>query len=162
MKKRFVFGAAAIALTLLLSACASTHTSERSAAETEDPSKITLAEAANSVSNSLVDLAATEQAAYHPVRPHPSPDPMAYGMGGKASIDWSGPVEPLVKQIAETVHYKTKVIGNAPAIPIIVTVNTKNQPIGDILSNVAYQCGKRADVIVYPETKVVELRYADN
>lgn len=164
MKKRFVFKATFIAaFALVLSACASQSSPPtRSAAENEDPSQITLAEAANSVSSSLVTLAATEQAAYHPINAHPSPDPITYGMGGKASIDWSGPAEPLIKQIADTVNYKLKVIGKAPAIPVIVTVNTKDQAIGDILSNVAYQCGKQADVIVYPETKVIELRYAGN
>ena len=163
MNKKIFSGVTSIAVVLLLSACTSNSTPpQRSAAESDDPSQITLAEAANSVSSSLVNLAATEQAAYHPVQTRPSPDPITYGMGGAASIDWSGPAEPLIKQIADSVNYKLKVVGKAPVIPIIITVNTKNQVIGDILSNVAYQCGKRADVIVYPETKVIELRYAGN
>lgn len=162
MNKTLVYGTI-LSCTLLLSACAShTKTTPQHPSSKNDPSQVTLAEAASSISNSLVSLAATEQAAYHPVSSHPSPDPESYGMGGKASLDWSGPVEPLVEQIADSVSYKVKVVGHAPAIPVIVTVNTKNEPIGDILSNVAYQCGQRADVVVYPETRVVELRYAGN
>lgn len=153
----------ALISTLLLSACASNTIDKAKSAQNEgDSSQITLAEAASSVSESLVNLAATEQAAYHPVSAHPAPDPVSYGMGGKASIDWSGPVEPVVKQISDATNYQLKVMGKSPAIPIIVTVNTKEEIIGNILSNIAYQCGKRADVVVYPQTHVIELRYLGN
>jgi defect-in-organelle-trafficking protein DotD len=90
------------------------------------------------------------------------PDPSTYGMGGRASIDWSGPIEPLIQQIAQTAYYRVKIIGREPAVPILVTINAKNEMLGDILSNVAFQCGKRADVILYPENQVIELRYAEN
>lgn len=153
----------ALLSAVLLSACASHTVDTAKPAHNEgDSSQITLAEAASSVSESLVNLAATEQAAYHPISAHPSPDPASYGMGGTASIDWSGPVEPVVKQISESTHYQLKVIGKSPAIPIIVTVNTKEEAIGTILSNIAYQCGKRADIVVYPQTHVIELRYLGN
>lgn len=153
----------ALMSALLLGACASDTLDKAKPAQNEgDSSQITLAEAASSVSQSLVNLAATEQAAYRPVTAHPSPDPVSYGMGGKTSIDWSGPVEPVVKQISDATSYQLKIIGKNPAIPIIVTVNTKEEAIGNILSNIAYQCGKRADIVVYPQTHVIELRYLGN
>lgn len=145
---------------IFLSSCASNHATN--ARSSSDPSNTTLAEAATSVSNSLENLAATEQAAFHPIAHQSMPDPSTYGMGGRASIDWSGPIEPLIQQIAQTAYYRVKIIGREPAVPILVTVNSKNEMLGDILSNVAFQCGKRADVILYPETQVIELRYAEN
>lgn len=145
---------------IFLVSCASNHAP--SARPSSDPSNVTLAEAATSVSNSLENLAATEQAAFHPIANQSMPDPSTYGMGGRASIDWSGPIEPLIQQVAQTAYYRVKVVGREPAVPILVTINSKNEMLGDILSNVAFQCGKRADVILYPETQVIELRYAEN
>ncbi len=143
-----------------LTACTSHRAPSNSS--TADPSNTSLVEAATSVSNSLENLAATEQAAFHPIGNQPMPDPASYGMGGRASIDWSGPIEPLLQQIAQTAYYRVKIVGREPAVPILVTINAKNQMLGDILSNVAFQCGKRADVILYPEMQVIELRYAEN
>ncbi len=145
---------------ILLVSCTSNHAPSTHSAS--DPSNVTLAEAATSVSNSLENLAATEQAAFHPIANQSMPDPSTYGMGGRASIDWSGPIEPLIQQIAQTAYYRVKIVGREPAVPILVTINSKNTMLGDILSNVAFQCGKRADVILYPETQVIELRYAEN
>lgn len=149
-----------LASCLYLVGCASQHTP--STHSSSDPSNVTLAEAATSVSSSLQNLAATEQAAFHPIANQSMPDPSTYGMGGRASIDWSGPIEPLIQQIAQTTYYRVKIVGREPAVPILVTINSKNEMLGDILSNVAFQCGKRADVILYPETQVIEIRYAEN
>lgn len=151
---------ASLMCCLILSGCASNHAPNTHSAS--DPSNVTLAEAATSVSNSLVNLAATEQAAFHPIGNQSMPDPATYGMGGRASIDWSGPIEPLIQQIAQTAAYRVTIVGREPGVPILVTINSKNEMLGDILSNVAFQCGKRADVILYPETQVIELRYAAN
>jgi len=121
-----------------------------------------LAEASYSVSRSMVDLAETAQSAHPTPNLSPPPSPASYGMGGVTSVDWSGPVEPLVKQLARASNYRVRVLGTSPAIPIIVTVNTKNVMLGDILRDVGYQCGERASLIVFPNSQVVELRYAKN
>ncbi len=121
-----------------------------------------LAEASYSVSRSLVDLAETAQAAHPIPKLAPPPAPATYGMGMATSVDWSGPVEPLLKQMAQSSDYRLRVLGSAPAIPIIVTVYAKNEMLGDVLRNVGYQCGRRASVVVFPESRVIELRYAKN
>jgi defect-in-organelle-trafficking protein DotD len=121
-----------------------------------------LAEASYAVSRSIVDLAETAQAA-HPLPPlAPPPSPASYGMGGLTTVDWSGPVAALLKQIAFTTNYRFRVLGTDPAIPVIVTIYAKNQMMGDILRDVGYQCGRRATVVVYPDCRVIELRYAKN
>lgn len=122
----------------------------------------TLAEASYSVSRSLVDLAETAQAAHPLPRLAAPPSPASYGMSGLTTVDWSGPVEPLVRQIAAAADYRVTVLGTAPAIPVIVTIYQKNAMLGDILRDVGYQCGRRAAVMVYPASRVIELRYAKN
>ncbi len=143
----------------LATGCSKTKTPTAPPAMGPDPSG-TLTEAATSVSRSLVELAQIEQAA-HPLTPiEAEPNPNSYGMGATASVDWSGPIEPLITHLAQITSYKIRVTGNAPAIPVLVTVYAKNVPVADILRDAAYQCGKRAQVIVFPETKTLELRYA--
>lgn len=121
-----------------------------------------LAEASYSVSRSVVDLAETAQAAHPLPSLAPPPSPATYGMAGLTSIDWSGPVEPLVKQIAYAANYRVRVLGTAPAIPLLVTVYAKNVMLGDVLRDVGYQCGRRGTITVFPESRVIELRYAKN
>jgi defect-in-organelle-trafficking protein DotD len=145
-------------ITLTLSACV-TRAPMRPKLDRTDNS---LAEASYSVSRSIVSLSETAQAA-HPLPdlgPPPSPD--SYGMGGLTSVDWSGPVEPLVKQLAGAADYRVRVLGTSPGIPVLVTVYDKNMMLADILRDVGYQCGRRASVVVYPESRVIELRYAKN
>ena len=125
-------------------------------------SEASLAEASYSVSRSVVDLAETAQAAHPLPDLAPPPSPATYGMAGLTTVDWSGPVEPLLRQIAKAANYRVRVLGTPPAIPVIVTIYTKNAMLGDILRDVGYQCGRRAAVVVFPETRVIELRYAKN
>lgn len=125
-----------------------------------DNASASLAEASYSVSRSIVSLSETAQAAHPLPKLNSPPNPASYGMAILASIDWSGPVEPVVRQIAKASHYRVRVLGTAPAIPVLVTVYDKNRMIADILRDVAYQCGRRAAIIVFPESRVIELRYA--
>jgi defect-in-organelle-trafficking protein DotD len=145
----------AIILCLLMSACAPINTPPPS--PTASAAEASLAAAAASISHSLVDLAAAEQSV-HGQTP-PPPNPASYGMNMIASIDWSGPIESLVRRIANATHYQVKILGSRPAIPILVTVSKRGKMIGDILRDAGYQCGKRANVIVYPSLHEVDLHY---
>ena len=89
--------ALSIVLPLALCAC-STPTPKTFDTSENDAS---LAEASYSVSRSLVDLAETAQASHPLPKLAPPPSPASYGMGMSSSIDWSGPVEPLLKQVAK-------------------------------------------------------------
>lgn len=121
-----------------------------------------LSEASYSVSRSIVSLAETAQAAHPSATLDPPPSPASYGMAQLTSVDWSGPVEPLVRQLAKASGYRLTVLGTPPAIPVLVSVYDKNMMLADVLRNVGYQCGKRATIAVYPENRVIELRYAKN
>jgi defect-in-organelle-trafficking protein DotD len=90
------------------------------------------------------------------------PNPASYGMAEPVSVDWTGPVESLIKQLATACNYRLRILGYQPAIPVLVTVNAKNEMIADVIRDVGYQCGRRANVVVFPESRVIELRYAKN
>lgn len=126
-----------------------------------DPAEAQLAEAATSVSKSLTSLNAIQQAATPPKYNPDPPDPASYGMANLVSLDWSGPIEPLVQQIAASTGYHVNIVGRAPAVPIIVSIAEKDTPIGIILRNAGYQCRNQADIVVYPKTRTIELRYVE-
>lgn len=146
--------------TLVLILCGCTQTALKSNNVSEN--EASLAEASYSISHSLVDLAQTAQAARPRAQLAPPPSPNSYGMGIATSIDWSGPVEPLLRQMAKSADYRLRTLGTAPAIPVIVTIYAKNELLGDLLRDVGYQCGRRASVVIFPESRVIELRYAKN
>jgi defect-in-organelle-trafficking protein DotD len=156
MKKHTHF-AVLIISSLILSGCA-----KPPATYTPDNASTSLAEASYSVSRSIVSLSETAQAAHPAPDLAPPPNPASYGMAGLTSVDWSGPVEPLVRQIARAANYRVCVLGVPPAIPVLVTIYDKNRMLADVLRDVGYQCGRRATVVVYPESRVIELRYAKN
>lgn len=144
-------------VTLFIAGCSSNqHAATR--ISSSDPAAVQLAEAATSVSHSLYQLAAIEKAA-SPHKPETLPDPSSYGMENLISVDWTGPVAAILQRIANVSHYKLRIIGTEPSIPIVVSVTVENEPIGNVLRNVAYQAHQRAHVILYPKQRVIELRY---
>lgn len=115
-----------------------------------------------SVENSLRDLAATQDIyAQNAINTDVLMTPQG-GMGGLASIDWSGPIEPLLETIGDMTNYRVKVFGPIPVIPVIVTISCRERLIADILKDTGLQAGKRANLVVYPTSRIIELRYAAN
>jgi defect-in-organelle-trafficking protein DotD len=143
---------------LVLCACASTQPQNNTPTSTD----VALAEASYSVSRSIVSLSEIAQSARPAPTMDPPPNPASYGMAGLTSVDWSGPVEPLIKQLTDASNYRLRVLGSKPAIPLLVSVYTKNMMVADLLRDIGYQCGRRATVVIFPDSRVVELRYAKN
>ena len=114
---------------------------------------------AMSVEDSLRTLALTQQVyAKEPINTDILVTPQG-GMGGITNIDWTGPIEPLLEKIGNLTHYRVKVLGPLPAVPIIVTLNACDRVIADVLKDAGIQAGKRANLVVYPTSRVIELRY---
>lgn len=124
-----------------------------------DPAIAKLAEAANTSSKNMLALAEIQQSVTPPPPTFQPANPAAYGMANLVSIDWAGPVEPLVKQIAGASGYRVEVLGTEPAVPIMVYVSVRNQQLGNVLRDVGFQVSHRASIVVFPNTKVIELRY---
>lgn len=118
-----------------------------------------LVNAASSIERSLKILASAQEAESPPIintAPLITPEG---GMGGKVDIDWTGPVAPLIEKIAKMTDYRVKILGNEPAIPIIITITARDTMIAEILQNASFQAGRRAHILVFPCDHVIEVRY---
>jgi len=153
---KYSFALVAISLCLLCG-CAP-HVAVRQ--PPADGATIKLAEAADSVSHSLIELAEIEAKATPPFPGKTLPDPNTFGMEAIASVDWAGPIEPLLAKIALASHYRLKTIGKPPALPILVSIDAREAQIGTILRDADFQAGKKAHVVVKPKAKLIELQYA--
>ncbi len=120
---------------------------------------IKLAEAANSVSRSLIELARIEKEARPSQQKH-LVNITNYNLQARASLDWSGPIEELMSRLAKASFYRLRVLGNEPAIPVLININSQDQQLADIFRNIDYLAGDKANVRIYPKSKIVELRYA--
>lgn len=129
-----------------------------------DPSAFTTVEgqlmaSAKSIERSLQVLASAQEAENPPiVNTGPLVTPEG-GMGGTVNIDWTGPIGPLLDRISKMADYRLKILGNEPAIPVVVTITAKGAILAEVLQNASFQAAKRAHVLIFPETRVIELRY---
>jgi len=143
---------------LSLSGCRTTE-SEVTVSSSPQASEAALVEAAQSIDNSLAVLASAQEAKSPPVvniGPLVTPEG---GMGGLADIDWVGPIGPLMTRLGDMTNYRVKFLGTPPAIPIVVSITTRDTAIAEILQNASLQAGQRAKVLVFPENRVIEVRY---
>jgi defect-in-organelle-trafficking protein DotD len=125
-----------------------------------DDATIKLAEAAVSVSDSMLEMARIEKVIIPPNKDNTLTIPNAYNMQARASVDWSGPIEELTARIAKAAHFKLRVLGQVPAVPVLISLSIKDVSLAELLRDIDYQAGRKADIHVYPNSQVVELRYA--
>ncbi|MBS0351732.1 MAG: type IVB secretion system lipoprotein DotD [Proteobacteria bacterium] len=163
--KNFFFLASA---TLVLAGCSTTVKHEvnlhyvaadQAPAEMNNQdAQVQLAEAASSVGKSLQQLSAMQMSVTPEVK-LPEIDAKTTGMTQVTSLDWYGPVLPLLEQIGKATGYKIQVLGQTPSIPVMVAISVNNQVMADILRNVTYQVHNKANIKVYAEKRIIELRY---
>lgn len=123
------------------------------------PSEEFLLETAQSIEKSLAVLASAQEAKSPPViniEPLITPEG---GMGGTADIDWVGPLGPLVTRLGEMSNYRVKFLGVPPPIPVVVSITARQTVIAELLQNASLQAGQRAKILVFPENRVIEVRY---
>ena len=131
-------------------------------AVTDGSAQAQIAEAATAVGHSLQQLSALELAT-HPGQKISKPiSANTPGLGHLASVNWTGPAEPLLEKIAEATKYQLRIIGKKPALPVLISLDIKNQPVATILRNITYQVVTKANIAVYPKTRTIELRYNGN
>jgi defect-in-organelle-trafficking protein DotD len=118
-----------------------------------------LADAADRASKSLETLAAVEYARAPgvPISPISEAPPE---LRRSITVNWVGPVEPITKMLSDRASYNFLVIGNNPPVPIVVSVDVQNRPVVDVMRDIGLQLGKRADLKVDAEKRVVEISYA--
>lgn len=118
-----------------------------------------LAEAAVSVGQSMQQMSAIDMATHPKTKLQEPLNPEVIGMTQPTSLDWSGPIEPLLERVANTANYHLRILGKEPPIPVLVAINMNDVPLADIVRNAAFQVEKKADITIYPESKTIELRY---
>lgn len=143
----------------MLAGCVSPY--DPPAPQPSDPAAFKLAEAATSVTSSLTTLEGIRKAE-NPQYQKQLPSANSFGMYQLTSIDWTGPIGPIVRKIAAAANYRLSVLGNPPAIPVIIAIHAKNLPLGQILRNIDYQAGRKAYIYVNARTRTIELRYANS
>lgn len=146
----------------LLSACSSGAINYKKPPynEPSDDASIKLAEAANSVSDSMHKMARIEKVVTPNNVNNMQRIPNAYNLQTRASVDWSGPIGELTARIAKAAHYRLHVLGQPPSIPVLISLDVNNHSLAEILRDIDYQAGQKAFIHVYPNNQVIELRYA--
>lgn len=120
-----------------------------------------LAESADRASSALEALASVEKARTPAVAMSPIGDVPAE-LRRTISVNWVGPIEPMAKTLADRAGYGFLVLGKAPSIPVVVSVDAENTRVVDVLRDVGLQLGMRGDVKVDAQSRMVEIYYAPN
>lgn len=146
--------------TAFLAGCASAVFKKPPNNNPSDDASIKLAEAASSVSDSMMQMARIEKVIRPPSKDNTLTIPTAYNLQARASVDWSGPIAELTERIARAAHYRLRVLGKPPAVPVLISLDIQDESLAEILRDIDYQARKRAYIHVYPNSQVIELRYA--
>lgn len=153
----------AVLLVALISGCAANPQKEEKPASTQpDPALSMLHKTARSIEQSLTQLAEAEQ--YEKMKQKPG-EPRIYaqiaGMEMTVTMPWQGGIEQAVSKLAGYSKFEVKFMGRPPAIPILVQIGRDPATVSDHLRNIGIQAGSRADVVVDPKKKIVEVRYGN-
>lgn len=151
----------ALLITFLLVACQNLVPQPHKANQMAqaDQALVDTAEAAVSISHSLSDLGLAQRNQQGMLKRESEANALPQVLARLVSIDWAGPVEPLVKQLADLTQLRVKVIGVEPPIPVLVSLNKRDSSVYNILQDVQGQIQNRAEILVYPSSGVVELHY---
>ena len=146
----------------LLAGCSSYKSIRPPTNDPSDDATIKLAQAASSVSDSMLEVARIEKELIPQKQANTINIPTTYNLQARVSVDWSGPIEELTARIAKAAHYRLRFLGKKPAIPILISLNAQDESLVEVLRNIDYQAGKKATIYVFPKSKAIELRYAKN
>ena len=149
----------AAGLSILLSGCALHGKVDQQLVAEPDPVGLRLASAVDKASAALQTLASVEQAR----NPSASIQQVPYApqeLRRSVTINWVGPIEPIMRRLADRAGYDMQVNGDLPPAPVVVTLNVREKSVIETLRDVGLQAGQRADVVVDPEHRIVELNYA--
>ena len=78
----------------------------------------------------------------------------------RISIDWAGPVRPLLAAISAEIGYGFHTTGAAAAQPVMITLNRRDEPVWQVLRDVGQSIGAEAVVVVDATERRIEFRRA--
>lgn len=149
---------AASALISMLTACAQYKVDQQLVAE-PDPVALRLSAAVDKASAALQTLASVEQAR-NPGVSLQMPPSAPQELRRIVSVDWTGPIEPIARSLADRAGYKIQINGDVPPVPVVVSIVAREKSVIEVLRDIGLQAGTRADISVDPDRRMVELNYA--
>jgi len=76
---------------------------------------------------------------------------------GKLWVTWRGDANDLLKNLEPVTGQKVSVTGPTPRLPLYVQVHALGVPVDEVMRDIGYQLGQRADLVLQPSG--VEIRY---
>lgn len=146
-------------VSLVLAGCSVQPRVDQQLVASPDPLGLRMAAAVDKASAALQTLASVEQAR----NPALSIQTVPYApqeLRRIVTVDWVGPIEPIMRKLADRAGYDLQVNGDTPPAPVVVNLNVKQKTVIDALRDLGLQAGQRADVVVDPDHRLVELNYA--
>jgi len=154
------FAIGALLSAVLISGCASQI--KPSGVNEHDPAYQALVKSARNIEQSLSTLAESEQ--FEKMKEMPS-QPRIYkqipGMEQVITMPWTGTLEQAISRLAAFSGFEVKFMGKQPVTPILVQIGREPATVSDHMRNLGIQAGTKADVVVDPASKVVEVRYGN-
>ena len=78
----------------------------------------------------------------------------------RISIDWAGPVQPLLAAVSAEIGYGFFTTGAETAQPVMITLNRLDEPVWQVLRDVGLATGAEAVVVVDATERRIEFRRA--
>ena len=148
-----------IPLLCILAGCAQYQKVDQQLVAEPDPVALRLAAAVDRASTALQTLASVEQARNPGVSIQAAPS-APKELRQAVSVDWVGPVEALARSLADRAGYQLQVNGDKPPVPVVVSVQAREKSVIEVLRDLGLQVGRRAEIVVDPDRRIVELNYA--
>lgn len=118
-----------------------------------------IAEATKAATNALAKLAKVQRS-QHPDYYKTPHQVIKSKVKGTISLNYIGPIEPLLQKIAKNAHLKFKKMGKATGTPIIISIKYENSTLADAIENIAYQAQNHA-VVEITKSGDVQIRYIE-
>ena len=155
------FSIIAVSCGAALTACAPMEGSRTTAVSPSIRSEVDqqIAQSGAEAAQALRQLAAIQRAR----TPAPSPavpeSSLPEDLRRRASFEWSGPAQGLVRELASRAGYTYRETGNPPAQPVQVNISLRDTMVGQALADTGLQVQRVATVIVDPNTRSIEFRH---
>lgn len=125
-----------------------------------------IAEAMEQAAMANAAIAEVEVATAAPVRAAPGAQiPPGVVLPAEAiqpiTVDWNGPVEIFLADIAERAGYELIVTGRAPANQMMVAIAATNEPLYGVVRRAGNMVHGYADIAFNPAAGTIELRYGN-
>ena len=124
-----------------------------------DRAETRLVEAVERAERSLASLARAAPAP-NPESGLPGGDSVPAALRTRVTLDWTGPVEALAKELARRAGYRFAEAGRPSARPLIVAVEVEGEPLIAVLRDAGLRAGSAATLTVDAARRTVLLDWA--